>query len=222
MRQLADQVWQLKGALPLPNSINTFLLDDVLVDSGARFDGKGILKQLRDRRLSAHALTHAHPDHQGSSKLVCDTLGVPYWVPENDVAKAEDPELIRAEQPSSKIGSFFYATMHGPGHPVDRALKEGDVVAGFEVLDTPGHSRGHVSYWREGDRTLLLGDVLNNMDIYTGLPGLHEPKPSVTPDPVRNRESIRRLGELEPALVMFGHGAPLRDTAKFVAFCRGV
>ena len=28
----------------------------------------------------AHALTHAHPDHQGASKQVCDTLGVPFWV----------------------------------------------------------------------------------------------------------------------------------------------
>ena len=96
------------------------------------------------------------------------------------------------------------------------------MVGDFRVVDAPGHSAGHVVYWREGDRTLLLCDVLNNMDIYTGLPGLHEPKPSVTPDPERNRESIRRLGELEPALVMFGHGAPLRDTAKFVSFCRGV
>jgi hydroxyacylglutathione hydrolase len=222
MRQLADGVWQLKGALPLPNSINTFLLDDVLVDAGARFDGKRILKQLEGRQLSAHALTHAHPDHQGSSKLVCETFGVPYWVPQNDVGKAEDPEQIRAEQPPSRIGRLFYAAMHGPGHPVDRALQEGDAVGGFQVLDTPGHSRGHVSYWREGDRTLLLGDVLNNMDIYTGVPGLRQPKAGVTPDPERNRESIRRLGELEPALVMFGHGAPLRDTAKFVSFCRSV
>ena len=44
----------------------------------------------------------------------------------------------------------------------------------------------------------------------------------LTPDPERNRESIRRLGELEPTLVLFGHGAPLRDTAKFTAFCRSV
>jgi hydroxyacylglutathione hydrolase len=44
----------------------------------------------------------------------------------------------------------------------------------------------------------------------------------VTPDPVRNRESERRMGELEPALVCFGHGAPLRDTKKFVEFTRAL
>ena len=48
----------------------------------------------------------------------------------------------------------------------------------------------------------------------TGIPGLHEPKSFFTPDPRRNRESMRRLAALEPALVCFGHGAPLRDPNK--------
>ena len=64
-----------------------------------------------------------------------------------------------------------------------------DEVAGFAVLDVPGHSAGHVAFWRESDRVLILGDVLANMDQYTGIPGLHEPKPALTPDPARNRES---------------------------------
>ena len=147
---------------------------------------------------------------------------MPFWVPANDVAKAENPELIRTEQPENPVNKMFFKTMAGPGHKVDRPLNEGDEVAGFKVLDTPGHSKGHVSYWRESDRVLILGDVLNNMDVFTGIPGLRQPKNMLTPDPDRNRESIRRLGELEPSLVCFGHGAPLRDTAKFTAFCRGV
>ena len=222
MKELAPGLFQLKGALPMPNSINTYLVGDVLVDAGARFDGKKILKQLEGRDVAAHALTHAHPDHQGASKLVCETRGVPYWVPAGDVEKAETPEAIRKEQPESPINRLFFKAMAGPGHPVDRPLNEGDDVAGFKVLDTPGHSKGHVSYWRESDRVLILGDVLNNMDVFTGIPGLREPKKVFTPDPVVNRSSIKKLGELEPSLVCFGHGAPLRDTAKFTAFCRGV
>ena len=96
-------------------------------------------------------------------------------------------------------------------------LREGDEVAGFTVLDTPGHSVGHVSYWRESDRTLICGDVFTNMDTITGVPGLQEPKRFFTPDPARNRQSMRRLAELEPALVCFGHGRPLRDPAKLSA-----
>jgi glyoxylase-like metal-dependent hydrolase (beta-lactamase superfamily II) len=222
VREVAPGVWQLKGRLPVPNAINTYLLDDVLVDAGARFDGKRILSQLQGRRVSAHALTHAHPDHQGASKLVCETLGIPFWVPEKDVAKAERPELILEEQPHSFMGGLYYKTMVGPAHKVDRPLVEGDEVAGFKVLDVPGHSIGHVAYWRESDRVLVLGDVLNNMDVLTAIPGLREPKDTLTPDPPTNRRSAKRLGELEPSLVLFGHGGPLRDTKKFVEFCRGL
>jgi len=222
VKQLAPGVWQLTGRLPIPNAINTYLLGDVLVDAGARFDGKKILEQLRGRSLSAHALTHAHPDHQGASKLVCEEFGVPFWVGERDADAAERPELIRERQPSSMIGRVFFKSMVGPAHPVDRRLREGDEVAGFTVLDTPGHSAGHVSFWRESDRVLILGDVLNSMDVITTMPGLREPKPYLTPDPALNRASARKLGELEPALVCFGHGAPVRDTPKFVDFCRSL
>jgi hydroxyacylglutathione hydrolase len=116
--------------------------------------------------------------------------------------------------PPQLINSLIGRVFPGPPHPVSRRLREGDVVAGFTVLDTPGHSAGHVSFWREADRTLICGDVFTNMDTITGLPGLREPKSFFTPDPVRNRQSMRRLAELEPALVCFGHGRPLRDPAR--------
>ena len=218
MKQLAEGVFQLKGRLPIPNAINTYLVGDVLIDAGARFDAKPILHQLEGRPLSAHALTHAHPDHQGASKAVCERFGVPFWVPAKDADAAERPELIRQRQPDKLINKVFFRTMVGPGHKVDRTIGEGDEVAGFQVLDTPGHSAGHVSFWRESDRVLILGDVLNNMDVITGIPGLHDPKPYFTPDPAENRRSARRLAELEPSLVLFGHGAPLRDTRKFTDF----
>jgi len=82
----------------------------------------------------------------------------------------------------------------------------------------PGHSAGHVAFWRESDRVLVIGDVLTNMNTMTLVPGLHEPRWFFTPDPVRNRASARRLGALDPSLVLFGHGPPLRDARKFVDF----
>jgi hydroxyacylglutathione hydrolase len=219
MKKLTEGVWQPAGALPLPNAINTYLVEDVLIDAGAKFDRRKILKELEGRPLAAHALTHAHFDHQGASKAVCERFGVPFWVPERDVAAAEDPRVIRERQPDKLINKINFRMYAGPGHPVDRALREGDDVAGFTVLDTPGHSAGHVSFWRESDRVLICGDVLTNMDTTTGRPGLHEPKRYYTPDPETNRRSAKRLGRLEPSLVLFGHGAPLRDTRKFVDFC---
>jgi hydroxyacylglutathione hydrolase len=216
VKRLADGVWQLSG-FP-PNAFNVYLLGDVLVDASTRHAGKRILRQLDGHPVAAHALTHAHPDHQGASREVCQKLGIPFWVGENDADAAENPELLRDRQPSNFASTFAYRMWTGPGHPVDRQLREGDEVAGFTVLDTPGHSLGHVAFWRESDRVLVLGDVLNGMNLFTSMPGLHEPPKVFTPDPARNRESIKRVAALEPTLVCFGHGPPLRDPAKLARF----
>jgi glyoxylase-like metal-dependent hydrolase (beta-lactamase superfamily II) len=105
---------------------------------------------------------------------------------------------------------------------VARSLREGDDLGhGFTVLETPGHSDGHVAFWRERDRTLVLGDVFFNMNPLTTVPGLREPPRILTRDPPRNRESARRLAALEPELALFGHGPPLRDPAALTALVEG-
>ena len=97
-------------------------------------------------------------------------------------------------------------------------LHEGDEIAGFKVLEVPGHSPGHIAFWRDRDGVLILGDVINNINIVTGMPGLHEPPLFVAFDAEQNRSSARRLAALEPKLMLFGHGRPLRDTRKFTDF----
>lgn len=215
MKHLADGVHQLRG-FP-PNAINAYLIGDVLVDARTKHAGRSILRQLKGHEVHGHALTHAHPDHQGASKQVCQTLGIPLMCGAADVPAMESGN-IAAYQPPKLMNRINHRLMSGPGHPVDRHLREGDDVAGFQVLETPGHSAGHVVFWRESDRTLIVGDVLNGMNLLTTIPGLHEPPVAFTPDPARNRESARRLAPLEPKLVLFGHGPPLRDTARFVDF----
>jgi hydroxyacylglutathione hydrolase len=217
MKQVADGVWHV-DTIPMPNAVNAYVLGDVLIDAGGRRSGRKILRQLGDHTISAHALTHAHPDHQGASAELCEKLGVPYWVGERDADAAENPRLIRERQPNHPIAQFYDRIFTGPGRKVDRTLREGDEVAGFKVIDAPGHSAGHVAFWREADGVLVIGDVLNGMDIWTGIPGLHEPKTYLTPDPAENRRSLRKLAALEPKVVLFGHGPPLRDPAKLAAF----
>lgn len=219
MKHLADGVFQL-GGFP-PNGINAYLMGDVLVDAKTRLAGRRILRELRGHDVCGHALTHAHPDHQGASKQVCETLGIPLMCGAADVPAMESGD-IAAYQPAKPLNRLIHALWSGPAHPVDRALKEGEEVAGFTVMETPGHSLGHVVFWRESDRTLIVGDVLNGMNLLTAIPGLHEPPVTFTPDPARNRESARRLAPLEPALVLFGHGPPMRDTRRFVDFISGL
>ncbi len=194
-----------------------YVIGDVLVDAATRHAASRILRQVRGRGLTTHVLTHAHPDHQGASHAVCEALGLPLWCGDADAAAVEDGKIME-RQPKHPLNVLIGLTFPGPPHPVARRLHEGDQVAGFEVLDTPGHSAGHISLWRPGDRTLITGDVFTNIDTLTGIPGLHEPKPFFTPDPSRNRQSMRRLAALEPELVLFGHGRPLRDSAKLREF----
>ncbi len=218
MRRLAEDLFQLHG-LP-PNALNVYLLDDVLIDSGTRWAQRRILRQLRGRPVSAHMLTHAHPDHQGASHAVCEVLGVPLWCSEAERAAVESG-AVSGNPPRGTTGRLIALASRlalGHAHPVARTLGEGDEVAGFAVLKTPGHAPGHISLWRERDRVLIVGDVLTNMSLSTGIPGLHEPPAVLSHDPARNRESARRLAALRPGLACFGHGPPLRDPDRLTAF----
>jgi glyoxylase-like metal-dependent hydrolase (beta-lactamase superfamily II) len=220
VEQLAEGVWKLSG-FP-PNAINVFVVGDVLVDAATRFAPRRILRQLNGHDIRTHVLTHAHPDHQGASHAVCERLGLPLWCGETDAEAAERPEVIRETQPNARLNSLIFRVWAGPGHPVARRLDEGDEVAGFQVLDVPGHSPGHIALWRESDRVLLAGDVLNSMNLITTIPGLQEPPRPFTLDPARNRESIRRIAALEPRIACFGHGPVWRDTDKLSALAAGL
>ncbi len=218
MKRLAEDLYLL-GGLP-PYAINVYLMGEVLVDSGTRHAARRILRQVRGRPVSALTLTHAHPDHQGSCHAVCEALGIPLWCGAADAEEVEDPDLIIQRLPDNWLTRTIGPRLVGPAHPVARRLHEGDEVGGFTVLETPGHCSGHISYWRERDRVLILGDLLANFSPPAGLMGLREPPRLFSPDPAENRRSARRVAALEPELVCFGHGPPLADPRRFVDFVR--
>lgn len=187
-----------------PHMINAYLVGDVLVDAGTPAAGKRLLRQLTGHQVRAHLVTHAHPDHFGSTHAVAEALGVPVW------AGALDAEAIETARPVTgpgRIPALMSRMKMPPPHSVDRGLVEGDEIAGFEVLDTPGHSPGHIALWRESDRVLICGDVFMRM-VRVGAPWGF-----LTVDPAQNRQSMQRLAALRPELVLFGHGRPLRDPA---------
>lgn len=219
MKEVAPDVWHI-NCLPISNSVNAFLVGDVLIDAGGKGHAKTIMKALDGHTVTAHAITHAHADHQGSSHEICTKLGIPFWVGANDADAAEDPRLIKERQPNHPIAQTMVKLFAGPGHPVDRKLAEGDDVAGFRVIDAPGHSKGHIVLWRESDGVLIAGDVYNTQHALLGFPrGLRLPPDFFTPDPAMNRQSAKKLGALAPKLLLVGHGPPYRDTKKFVEFC---
>lgn len=216
MKQLADDVFVLEGFPPY--TINVYLLGEVLIDSSTRWAANRILRRLRGHNVTLHALTHVHPDHQGSSHAICERLGIPLWCGDADADAMEQRGEIIRRMPRHWLSGSVGPLWIGPPHPVARRLRNGDQVGSFTVIESPGHTAGHVCFWRESDRVLILGDVIANMNIYTGLRTLREPERFFSLDPVQNRRSARRLVNLEPKLICFGHGPPLRDTRAFVDF----
>jgi glyoxylase-like metal-dependent hydrolase (beta-lactamase superfamily II) len=89
-------------------------------------------------------------------------------------------------------------------------------LPGWEVLHTPGHTPGHVSFFRRADRVLLVGDAFCTTKpeafFYAAIaqpPELHGPPAYFTSDWSQARASVERLAQLSPAVVVPGHGKPL-------------
>ena len=213
MKTIAEGVSQLE-LLPR-NGINAYLIGDVLVDTGIKQSAGKIIGMLAGREVSAIVLTHAHGDHAGAMRRLAAQLRVPIWCGAGDREATESGRPVLPSTLDRPGLRTVFGTVGGfEGEPVARVLAEGDALTdGFTVLDTPGHSPGHISLWRETDRTLICGDVFFNMNIVTTVPGLREPLALVTPDPAQNRESERRLAGLEPKTVGFGHGPVMSEDA---------
>ncbi len=216
MKYLAPSVWRLKE-FPAP-SINIYLAEDVLIDAGRRWDKRRVFAEIEGRQLSMLALTHVHPDHQGVAKDVCEVRGIPLACHVDDVEAMEGRRPIQEAAPNNPYNRMIKKIWQGPPHEVGRVLREGDEVAGFRVVHAPGHARGEVIYFRDSDRVAICGDVIRNMSYATGLPGIKEPPDIFTYDPPENRRSIRKLAELEPSLILPGHGPAVTEMAAFERF----
>jgi hydroxyacylglutathione hydrolase len=194
-------------------TLNVYLLDTVVVDSGVRWSRRRLMRQLRGRRVTAHVLTHAHFDHAGSSSWLCHAFDVPLWCGAGDAAAMNSG---RVDTHGSQLFNRLQRTLLPVArHPVSRELREGDIVAGFEVLEVPGHSPGSVAFWRARDRVLVCGDVLANLGLHPQRVRLVIPPAALSSDLAQARHSARRLAQLRPRLACFGHGFAITDPGRF-------
>jgi hydroxyacylglutathione hydrolase len=208
--RLADELYVLPAG---PGRLmNSYLIADTVVDSGLRWSGRLIARALRGATVRAHALTHAHFDHAGSAGWLCRELEVPLLV---GAADADAMESGRVDSHGGAAINALTRLFPTRPHPVERRLKEGDLVGGFEVLDVPGHSPGAVAYWRAADRVLLCGDTITNLAGSARRPRLMAVPGFLDHDTPMNRRSLAKLTDLRPSLVCFGHGPPVTDPGLF-------
>jgi glyoxylase-like metal-dependent hydrolase (beta-lactamase superfamily II) len=100
----------------------------------------------------------------------------------------------------------------------DVLVENGQTVEGFEAIETPGHTPGHMSYFLRESRTVFAGDAL--AVVRGRLRFMARP---VTPDLASARASMSRLLRLDADIFCPGHREPLRDaTPERVRLLRAV
>ncbi|WEK69757.1 MAG: MBL fold metallo-hydrolase [Candidatus Chryseobacterium colombiense] len=218
LRQIAPKVFQIP--LMPRNSINCYIIEGVLVDSGIRSSYTTIKKALREVPVYQHILTHAHADHQGCSDQICAEFSIPLLCHPDEVFRTETG-MVTNDYPTpqhwiAKLQQKYWA---GQGHQVDQTIVENDSIGNFRVIETPGHSPGHISLFRERDGVLIIGDSATNMNLLTTVAGLRLPPNMFTTDQQRNIKSLQKLAQLNPSVICFGHGPVLQNTnRKFEQF----
>jgi hydroxyacylglutathione hydrolase len=212
MSQIADGVWVVRGGFP-QKVMNVYLIEDgghvTMFDAGIRSMVRGIGSAAAELGgIKRIVLGHGHPDHRGAAP----GLGAPVYCHPDNVA---DTQGDGGEHYFRFSELDWYARPVFPrmlgiwdGGPVQVAgtVSEGDDVAGFKVVDLPGHAPGLIGLWRESDRLALSSDTFYTLNPQTGQKSAARiPHPAFNWDTDKARASIRKLAEMEPAAAWPGH-----------------
>lgn len=213
---VAEGVWVVQGQ---PGRCNVYLIEDdggvTLYDAGARTMTRAVATAAAKLGgVKRIVLGHGHTDHRG----VAPALGAPVLCHPDEVADAEGsggfrywPEgLAGLPTPHRQIHRLLhrYAWDGGPVK-ISGTVSEGDEIAGFRVIDLPGHAPGLIGLWRESDRLALVSDCFYTLDMWGRSCDPHIPEPIYNYDTDQARTSLRKLAALEPAAAWPGHAKPV-------------
>ena len=201
----------------------------VLVDAGLLGAASSIKRAAAQRfgegsRPAAIVLTHGHFDHVGALETLAEEWDVPVYAHPLEAPYLDGRSSYPPGDPSVGGGLMAALARFYPRGPIDisrrlRSLSEtGDVLElpGWRWIHTPGHSVGHVSLWREADRTLIAGDAFvttgqeSAYAVATQRAEMHGPPAYYTIDWAAAEASVKLLADLEPEVVATGHGEPMR------------
>jgi glyoxylase-like metal-dependent hydrolase (beta-lactamase superfamily II) len=189
-----------------------------------------------DARPAAIILTHGHFDHVGSVIELSEQWDTPIYAHAYERPYLDGSAAYPPPDPSVGGGLMSVLSPLYPRGPINISSRlidlptNGNVppMPGWKWLHTPGHTPGHISLWRESDRTLIVGDAFVTTaqeSVYaaaTQRPELHGPPMYFTPDWQSAKASVQQLAALEPEVAVPGHGraqrgAELRDALHTLA-----
>jgi glyoxylase-like metal-dependent hydrolase (beta-lactamase superfamily II) len=155
-----------------------------------------LIESLGRQRTDLHhiLITHSDGDHVGSLPALVAATGA------NVYAQAQEAAVIEGKRPARSGQNVAKPVTVG------QVVREGDMLdlhGGILVVETFGHTVGHVSYYMRAARLLIVGDCIVNTQ------GLASSIPQYTYDAVAARQTVHKLAMLEPESLVFGHGAPI-------------
>lgn len=170
---------------------NCYLLNkQILVDTGTGQNMDYLYSKLKEHCVNPEDITdivntHCHYDHVGGN----------YLFPNAQVSIHElDANALKNDEDEDNVSFLFNGSLKR--HDVDSLLKEGSKILDFEVLHTPGHSKGGICLW-DGE-TLICGDTV----FANGGVG----RTDIGGDYNQLKESVKRLKELDVKNLLPGHG----------------
>jgi glyoxylase-like metal-dependent hydrolase (beta-lactamase superfamily II) len=200
----------------------------VLVDAGFRTSHKRILQAAEERfgehsRPAAIILTHGHFDHVGGLKRLADHWDVPIFAHELELPYLTGRSSYPPPDPFVGGGAMAVLSPAYPRGPIDvhervfALPQDGSVpgAPGWLWIHTPGHAPGHVSLWRESDRSMIVGDAFVTTRQESMFAALRKPREVNGPPKYYTcdwdlaRESVAKLAALEPETAATGHGIPM-------------
>src|SRR5690606_27542962 len=204
----------------------------VLIDAGVTGAAGMILHAVehlfgKGSRPAAIVLTHGHFDHVGALAELAERWEVPVYAHELELPYLDGRASYPPPDPTVGGGLMSALSRFYPRGPIDVSRwldvlpADGAVpsMPGWRGIHTPGHTPGHISLWRESDRTLIARAAFitpaqeSAYAVATQRPELHGPPMYYTQDWVQAKEPVERLAALEPELVITGHGRAMQGPA---------
>jgi glyoxylase-like metal-dependent hydrolase (beta-lactamase superfamily II) len=209
----ATRVTQNLTQLTRAHFVNAYLVreDDglTLVDTtmgGATDDLIGAAEAL-GAPIVRIALTHGHGDHVGSVDALKERLGdsVQVLMPELDARIHAGEKIVEGKLPGS------WPTLKTTP---DVRLNAGDRIGSLEVVASPGHTPGHVSFLDTRERALIAGDVFTSYGKVAVSNHFYWRFPfaaMATWEKAKDAASAKALRALEPEILVVGHGPAVRQ-----------